>query len=256
MRSNSLNYDKLAPEYDLRYQKDQRQGTLNALRRILSEKTPYRVLEIGCGTCHWLMGLRVSKRHLLVGIDKAHNMLKQPQNKDQLQLCQGMAENLPLKSGTFDFIYCVNAIHHFSRPSVFIRQAQRLLRPGGSLAILGMNPQNPRNNWYIYDFFEGTRTRDLARFPDWKQVKLWLEEANFTNIVLDEVEFIHDPKTPAEVLEDPFLKKNACSQLALLSLKEYLAGLNKLHEHVKSNINSSFRYQNDILISMLIAEKK
>ncbi len=255
MRNNEVDYEKIAPDYNLRYQQEQRQGTLSALRRILSDITPANVLELGCGTCHWLERLSEANQNVLVGIDKAHGMLKQTTKPQNLLLCQGTAENIPLRPNSFDFIYCVNALHHFVNPKHFIQQTERMLKPEGTLAIIGMNPKDPRNNWYLYDFFEGALARDLARFPEWFQVKQWLEEANFKNIQLQDIDYIHDPKTTDNVLEDPFLQKNACSQLALLSKKEYQKGLQQLQKHIKANANSGYRYENDILISMLKARK-
>jgi ubiquinone/menaquinone biosynthesis C-methylase UbiE len=255
MRNKPLNYNQIAADYNLRYGQDQYQGTLNALRRILSQKKPDWVLEIGCGTCHWLERLRGKGHHVLVGVDKAFQMLKQTNHPNSLLLCQGTAENVPIKNESFGLIYCVNALHHFSEPKRFIHQANRLLKPGGTLAIIGMNPRDSRNSWYIYDFFKGTLARDLDRFPDWPKVRFWMEKSNFSNILLQDVEFIHDPKTTENVLKDPFLKKHACSQLALLDQSDYQNGINKIKQHVYNHRNPGYQYENDIVLSMLCGEK-
>ena len=255
MRIKSPNYDHIAADYNRRYQQNQHQGTLNALRRILSEESPEKVLEVGCGTCHWLVLLSEVVQHQLVGIDKSRNMLRQAGPACALLLCQGAAENIPLKNETFDLIFCVNAIHHFSKPVLFIAQANRLLKRGGTLAIIGMNPRDLRNHWYIYKFFDGTLATDLIRFPDWLEVKHWMQYKGFIDIHQEDVEFIHNPKTRETVLKDPFLEKTACSQLALLSHNQYRAGLQKLQKHVRSNPDPTYPYQNDIVITMLQAHK-
>jgi ubiquinone/menaquinone biosynthesis C-methylase UbiE len=256
MRIKTVNYDEIAGDYNYRYQKNTPQGTLSALRRILSEKSPKRVLEIGAGTCYWLALLFGTKLPTLVGIDKSHGMLKQSVKGQVLHLCQALAEKIPIKSNSFNFLYCVNALHHFLNPDQFISEAARVLKPNGTLAIIGMNPRDRRNNWYVYDFFEGTLAQDLVRFPDWAQVEHWLQEANFDNFHLQDVDFIHDPKTSENVLEDPFLQKNGCSQLALLSPKAYQCGLNKIRLHIKNNLEPDYQFKNDILLSMLQAQKK
>jgi len=255
IRKKSPNYDPIAKKYNRRYRQDQRQGTLNALRRILSEKSPERVLEVGCGTCHWLGLLSDSRLHKLVGVDKSIKMLNEAAPSNQLLLCQGAAENLPLRNEAFDFIFCVNAIHHFFEPKMFIIQTGRLLKAGGTLGIIGMNPHDNRNQWYIYDFFEGTLARDLTRFPDWTQLQRWMQDCGLINIHLQDIDIIHDPKSPSTVLEDPFLDKHACSQLALLSAEEYQLGLIKLRDHIKFVAGTSYRYKNDIILSMLLAHK-
>lgn len=255
MRRKSPNYDQIAADFNRRYQQNHRQGTLNALRRILSEESPEKVLEVGCGTCHWLALLSEVGQHQLVGVDKSHNMLRQAERAYPLLLCQGAAENVPLKNYTFDFIFCVNAIHHFSKPESFIDQASRLLKRKGKVAIVGMNPRDPRNQWYIYKFFDGTLATDLKRFPNWPQVRRWMTDNEFVDIHQEDVEFIHDPKTSETVLKDPFLEKTGCSQLALLSQRQYREGLEKLKEHVRSNLDPTHLYENDIVLTMLHAHK-
>jgi hypothetical protein len=56
-------------------------------------------------------------------------------------------------------------------------------------------------------------------------------------------------------MQDPFLQKDACSQLALLSQREYQDGLNKLKKHLDQIIDPQYHYQNEIVLSMLRAEK-
>jgi len=254
MRNKSLDYDQIAADYNRRYQNDRRLGTLNALRAILSEIAPIRILEVGCGTCHWLEGLQASGLSLM-GVDKSYAMLKQARALQKTLLCQAAAESLPLKDESYDFIYCVNALHHFSEPQTFIREVQRVLMPGGTLAIIGMDPSDTRNRWYLYDFFTGVFENDLERFPDWNRVKYWVKQAPFSLVQFNDVVFIHDPKTRDSVLQDPFLQKNACSQLALLSQEEYKRGLAQLQAHVNTIQDPGFCYENDIVLSMLRARK-
>ena len=256
MRNKSPDYDLIAADYNRRYQQNQRQGTLNALRRILSEESPEKVLEVGCGTCHWLAHLSNIAQNLLVGVDKSHKMLRQADPTYPLQLCQGTAENIPLRNEIFNLVLCVNAIHHFSEPEWFISEAFRLLEGGGTLVIIGMNPWDPRNEWVIYEFFDGTLATDLNRFPDWPEVGRWMTNTGFVDIHQEDVDFIHEPKTRKTVLRDPFLEKTACSQLALLSQSQYQKGLEKLKEHARSNPDPFYTYENNIILTMLQTHKR
>jgi len=254
---NKVNYDEIAAEYGQRYQEERRQGTHEALRGLLSDESPRRVLEIGCGTCHWLEGLGTKNLSpTLIGVDLSIEMLKHAENSEGLLLSQGKAEALPFMDESIDFAYCVNALHHFVDKRAFIREALRILIPGGVLAIIGMDPSDRRNQWYIYDFFEGTFSRDIQRFPTWTQVELWLKNAGFINLKRTDVAFIHDPKTNRTVLRDPFLRKNACSQLALLSEKEYQCGMSKIRRNIEiMGKDNPATYPNDIVLSMQVARK-
>jgi len=111
-----------------------------------------------------------------------------------------------------------------------VHEARRLLRPGGWLAVTGSNPRTAQDGWYVYDYFAGTYETDLARFPAWDEVRGWLAEAGFSRIRSQTVEEIHDPKMGRAVLEDPFLHKDATSQLTLLSDEAYAEGLERIRQ--------------------------
>src|SRR5437660_25768 len=82
--------------------------------------------------------------------------------------------SLLLPDAGFDLIFCVNAFHHFPQPRVFICEARRLLRPGGALAITGMDPHAGRDRWYLYDYFVGTQDTDLRRFSSSGTILDWM----------------------------------------------------------------------------------
>ena len=252
---NNVNYDRIASEYDRRYFKNPHQGLLNTLRAILSQKNLYKVLEVGCGTCHWLKALGSKADATLLGIDSSIEMLKGADKPQGIILCQGRAEYLPLKPESFDFVFCINAIHHFVNKSAFIREGYRVLSKNGKMAIIGMDPRDDRNKWYIYEYFNGTYERDLARFPSWENVKNWFTQCGFEYIDLVDVETIHDPKLGKAVLKDPFLKKSACSQLILLSDSEYDQGMDKIKSSLSHNQSCRNLYENNIVLSMVIGKK-
>jgi SAM-dependent methyltransferase len=227
---NQVNYDAIASTYNRRFTDQSRSGTLVALEALIQASSAIQVLEVGCGTGHWLERLRSLARSVY-GLDFSAGMLAQANQRGKgLSLIQARAEELPFLSGWFNLVYCVNAIHHFQRQRDFIHQACRILKPGGALAVLGMAPHHHRDDWYVYEFFEGTYETDLARFPSWKQVSGWMSAAGFVNIELQLAEEIIAPKYGFAVLGDPFLAKNSCSQLALLSDQEYAAGLDRIRQ--------------------------
>jgi SAM-dependent methyltransferase len=147
---------------------------------------------------------------------------------------RGDAGQLPLADAAFDLVYCVDAIHHFDRPKSFISRARHLLRPGGALAVIGNDSYRRRDSWYAYRYFKGTYETDLRRFPSRSTLEAWMMEAGFTDIQWRQVERIVDHKHGREVLDDPFLDKDSCSQLALLTDQEYAAGLQRIERALQA----------------------
>jgi SAM-dependent methyltransferase len=260
MPTRQVDYDRIAPGYDRRFIDGSEQRALAAALLALArdrarERDVVRILEVGCGTGHWLASLRQASA-TRYGLDLSAGMLAQAKARgDALHLARGNACSLPFGDACADLVYCVNAIHHFQRQRDFLFEARRLLRPGGALVVAGMDPRAHRHRWYIYDYFPGTYETDLDRFPSWGTVADWMIEAGFQRIEWRLVEQIQDPKQGRDVFSDPFLQKDACSQLALLGDEAYAAGLRRIATALAESEarGQSITFPTDLWLAMLIA---
>lgn len=229
MADKQVDYDRIATGYDRRFVgASEQRRTAEALLALAETRGAEQILEVGCGTGYWLASLYPATNQLY-GLDLSAGMLAQARwREERLTLTRGKACRLPFADACADLVYCVNAIHHFQRKRDFVHEARRLLRPGGTLAVVGMDPRAHRHHWYIYDYFVGTYETDLDRFPSWGMVMDWMIEAGFQSIEWRIVELITAHKVGREVLSDPFLQKDACSQLTLLTDEAYAAGLRRI----------------------------
>ncbi len=57
MKPKAVNYDQIARTYDTRFVGVQQQPILTALLEIIDQIEAKRILEVGCGTGHWLAGI-------------------------------------------------------------------------------------------------------------------------------------------------------------------------------------------------------
>jgi SAM-dependent methyltransferase len=225
MADARVNYDQIAPTYNQRYTVSQFEGIAAALCSLTQDVRAERVLEVGCGTGRWLAELHPVARQVY-GMDLSLGMLQQAQQRpESLSLICGHASHLPFLNAVFDLIFCVNAFHHFSQPRAFISEAQRLLRPGGALAVMGMDPHAGRDRWYLYDYFAGTQETDLRRFSSSGTILDWMVAAGFARVEWRVVEHLVGQHVGRAVLEDPILQKHGTSQLALLTDEAYTVGI-------------------------------
>ena len=254
MSNKWVDYDRIAASYDQRYAGGGHSGVAAALLALAGTLDAEQILEVGCGTGHWLTGLRPITRRLC-GLDLSAGMLAQARQREAwLYLVRGQAGQLPFPDACFDLVYCVNAIHHFQERQAFVSEACRLLRPGGALAVVGMDLRLLRNRWYLYDYFEGTYETDLLRFPSWQAVRDWMAASGLERLELQPVERILDDKAGRAIFADPFLQKDACSQLALLTDEAYAAGLKRIEAALAAAeaAGETLTFPTDLLLDMLV----
>src|SRR5574341_9398 len=223
-----VNYDVIAPKYDARYSQNPLAGVSRELRELVAQSQARDVLEVGCGTGHWVIELFPLVRRI-VGLDFSFGMLEQAQaQNDALLLTNGDANHLPFPSASFDLVLSLNALQHYTDQRAFITEARRLLRADGALAIVNLDPHIGRDQWYLYDYFEGVKAADLRRFPSSGTILDWMLAAGFVCTEWRVAEHIHQEFVGREVLDNPFTQKGGSSQLALLNDAIYDAGLERI----------------------------
>jgi SAM-dependent methyltransferase len=97
------------------------------------------VLDAGCGTgeaLHWLWNA-VNPGGAVVGIDlaDAHVKAASANLAPRMQVLQANLLDAPLPAESFDFIWCINTIHHLLDPLQGVRRLATLARRGARIAL-------------------------------------------------------------------------------------------------------------------------
>ena len=224
MSRQRVDYNQLAPTYHIRYDGPNKLDGIAQALRTFQART---ILEVGCGTGRFVESLRETGATVLA-VDSSTGMLSQAASRlGSAGLAAALANQMPFGPQTFDLVYCVNAIHHFDDPRRFIVDGARLLKPGGTMAIIGIDPRTVRTRYY-YEYFEGARKLDLERYPSFGELVDWAAEAQLNRVELRIVEEASARFAGLAILEDPFLKKESNSLLALLAGDVYAEGLRRI----------------------------
>jgi len=248
-------YDRIAERYDTRYRVYEYAGVSETLVNFLGDSAG--VLEVGCGTGYWLDALAAARLQpspharepeapraggtkasakRLIGIDLSAPMLARAASRrakgsaERFGLVRGRAENLPFADASFDRIYCVNALHHFSDRNRFFAEARRVLRPGGGLLTIGKDPHTDHDEWWVYDYFEETRAIDRQRYARVRTLRGEMALAGFAWTESMESDRIEAVQPARDALANGVVDASFTSQLAVLSDEEFSRGAEKLRQ--------------------------
>jgi ArsR family transcriptional regulator len=105
------------------------------------------IVDLGCGNGDTLLAL-APHIDTLVGIDRSSAMLSLAQKRSEqhknIQLQQGVLENIPRADHEFDVALCILVLHHVPHIHTVLNEIARILKPNGTLVILDMETHNKR----------------------------------------------------------------------------------------------------------------
>jgi ubiquinone/menaquinone biosynthesis C-methylase UbiE len=169
-RSSRVDYDAIAELYDCTPHREKSvDPELMAFLAGCGPAASLTLLDIACGTGNQQIANRGRAPDArFVGLDGSLGMLRQARRKmPDIAWVHGDSAALPFPSGSFDFVSCQYAFHHFRDKTGMLREAFRVLRRGGRFALYNMCPQES-DDWLYYAYFPEAKTRDFADFwpPD------------------------------------------------------------------------------------------
>jgi ubiquinone/menaquinone biosynthesis C-methylase UbiE len=231
-RSSRVDYDAIAPLYDSQPHREKSPDP--ALASFLAERSALGtalLLDIACGTGNQLVANRaIAPSARMVGLDGSLGMLRQARAKSaEIGWVHGDSSALPFASGMFDFANCQYALHHFRGKAGMVREAFRVLRTGGRLAIFNMCPHDSLD-WLYYDYFPEALTRDLADFWPPEAIVAEMTATGFADVVVDR-DHRRNERNLATFLEG-LRRRDRNSQLLTLSDTAYEAGLRRLESEL------------------------
>ena len=112
-----------------------------------------RVLDLCCGTGDILLALETRGRAMTLGSDFCHPMLLQARRKVASPLFEADALALPIADGSLDLITVAFGFRNLASYSRGLEELLRVLKPGGTVAILEFSQPTNRAFASLYGFF-------------------------------------------------------------------------------------------------------
>jgi demethylmenaquinone methyltransferase / 2-methoxy-6-polyprenyl-1,4-benzoquinol methylase len=192
-------YDLLNHLLSLNIDRHWRARTVARVRPIL-DRPDARVLDLCCGTGDLTLSLAGKGAAAIIGSDFCHPMLTEAQRKGARRLVEADALQLPLASGSVDLITIAFGFRNFTNYRRGLEELRRVLKPGGTLAILEFStPPNAAFNslyqWYsrrvlprIGALLSGASDaytylpESVRKFPGADQLATEMEQAGFAGV--------------------------------------------------------------------------
>jgi len=138
---NIKRFNKWASSYDTGIMSIFFKMCYRKIRPLLNLQDGMKLLDVGCGTGGLLKEISGSGKEVnLYGIDLSPEMIRAAKVKlkdeKHVELYEGSAANLPFESNYFDYVVCMNSLHHHADPNQSLTEMTRVLKPGGAMILM------------------------------------------------------------------------------------------------------------------------
>lgn len=190
-------FDKNVKDYEAWFERypEVYESELAAIREHMAQLPEnIRGIEVGVGTGRFAQPLGIKE-----GIEPSEEMAKKAAEKN-IEIVKGFAEQLPYADLQFDFVLFVT-VCHLENVKLAIKQAQRVLKPKGSIIVGFLDKDMPIAKKYSEERQYSTFFRK-AKFYSVHYIKQLMKETGFKNLEirqtlfgeLDSIKDIQSPK--------------------------------------------------------------
>jgi len=173
-------FARLAPKWDHLRSLHVPEATVEAaVLDVLGTRPIHNLIDLGTGTGR-MLGLLASRATRATGLDSSHAMLSvaranlERAGLSRVDLRQGDIHAPPFGRGSFDLVLVHQVLHYLDDPARALREAARLVAPGGRLLVVDFAPHG-------LEFLRETQAhRRLGFAPE--QVTGWLNDAGLPTV--------------------------------------------------------------------------
>ena len=183
---------------------------------LIGEVQGQRALDVGCGTGRYC-ALLAQRGATVSGVDPSQGMLEQARRKigggRRFEVYQGTLEEAGFADEEFDLVVSALALSHLPALEPTLREAARVLKPGGRMVISDIHPFWPVSGHDYVEFFDPTgQEYRIAQHPHLIE-EYWRV---FGRLGL-RVEDIREPRIEGRLVEEfPSLREYEGVPLALI----------------------------------------
>lgn len=231
-----IDYNQIAAHY-VRHRRVH-PGVLQQLLSTGNLTSTARVLEVGCGTGNYIVGLESVIDCHCWGLEPAAEMLAQAQSRSPTITFQaGRAEQLDYQPDFFNLVFSVDVIHHVANHAAYFQEAYRILKNGGRLCTVTDSEEIIRHRQPLSVYFPETAEIDLQRYPRIEALRRLMTQTGFGRLT-EQTVALNYQLTDIQIYRD-----RAFSALHLMSDRAFQQGLARMaHDLQAGPIRGVSRY--------------
>ena len=208
-----------------------------------------RVLDLGCGTGLYTVGIAMRTSASMCGLDPAVGMLAQARMKSSgIHWFNAVGESLPLRPGVFDCVFSSQVWHHITDKQGTAHECGRVLRGGGVVIIRTISHEQLREK-VVFTYFPEILANQLRVYPSNEDFARYFGNAGFSST--DHHAYgLERHQAPSEFIE--VAQKKLWSMFRPISQEGLERGVEKLRRFERNYPGKKIR--NDETITLVVAK--
>jgi SAM-dependent methyltransferase len=162
-----------------RLQRDQARRRVRQIEKVTGRLAAgTRVLDVGCGRGEFMARLERERRCRCTGIDIDEAVLRRVHDELGIAVVHGTLAEAACPPASFDLVAMTEYLEHEPRPRRVLEEAQRVIKPGGILAIEVPDITGPPGRWFGDNWWQLDAPRHVTFFSP-NTLTLMLQDCGF-----------------------------------------------------------------------------
>lgn len=244
-------FTRISAEYDRGRNREDVEFWAGEAARLARLDEGSVVLDLGCGTGIYTVGIGLRTRATMCGLDPSAGMLMEARGKTaSVHWFNAVGEAVPLRPGVFDCVFSSQVWHHIADRQGTADECSRVLRAGGAVVIRTISHEQLRRK-VVFEFFPEIQDNQLRVYPSEEDFDRYFGNAGFAST--EHLAYELERYQPAsEFIE--IARKRLWSMFRPISEEGLEAGVEKLRRYERDHPGQPVR--NDETITLVVARKR
>lgn len=243
-------FTKIAEEYDKGRRGENVEFWAGETEKYAGLDSSSLVLDLGCGTGLYTLGIEAQTSATLCGLDPSVGMLGRAREKPcPVYWFNATGEWLPIRHGIFDCIFSSQVWHHVVDRQGTADECGRALKNGGVVVIRTISHEQLRGK-VVFRFFPEILDNQLRVYPSNEDFSKYFENAGFASTE-HQAYRLERYQAPSEFIE--VARKKLWSMFRPITQGGLERGIEELRRFEREHPGEPIR--NDETITLVVARK-